>query len=98
MLAAAALGAGIALLLAAAAVVIAVAYVYQGAHVAHDDRRPDPARCRQYHRLSPEERRIWRSGEHAAAAPAAAAGAVPFRGGEGASRDGTTGSWRPVHA
>lgn len=96
--AAAAIGAGIAFLIMAAAVVVAVAHVYQGAHAARlDAARRDAARCRRYHRLSPEERRIWRSGEHAAAAPAAAAGAVPFRDGEGTSRDGA-GTWRPIHA
>ncbi|MBO2459362.1 hypothetical protein [Actinomadura violacea] len=95
--AAAMFGAGITLLVMAAAVVWAVAHVYQGAHAARLDReRRDAARARAYHRLSPDERRIWRTGEHPAAA-APPPGAVPFRGGEGASRDGA-GSWRTAHA
>lgn len=88
-------GAGLALLLMAVLATVAVAYVYQGAHAAREDAKRDAARARQYHRLSPAERRIWRaSGEH----PAVLLEETPFRPVEGTGRDGA-GAWRrPAHA
>lgn len=59
-IAAAALGAGTTLLVMGALMVIALAYVYQGAHAARLDAEHDAERARNYHRLSPDERRIWR--------------------------------------
>jgi len=58
--AAAAVGAGTMLIMMGVLMVIALACVYQGAHAAHDGPGRDRHRAVEYHRLSPDERKIWR--------------------------------------